>query len=82
MASPPEDPAARRAVREFARRHHPDAGGDPAVFAAGIERIRRGSAATRRPGDFDGPVFFVSRPAGLITRLRRWWARRNRTRVE
>ncbi len=81
MASPPEDPAARRAVREFARRHHPDAGGDPAVFTAGIERLR-GSVVTRRPGDFDGPVFFIRRPAGLITRLRRWQARRNRTRVE
>ncbi|GAB2748439.1 hypothetical protein GCM10027174_23440 [Salinifilum aidingensis] len=80
MTRAPEDPAARRAVREFARRHHPDAGGDPAVFAAGIERLRRGAAA-ERPGASNGSVHFVRRPPGLITRLRRWWARRNRTRV-
>jgi hypothetical protein len=32
-----DDERARR--REFARRHHPDVGGDPAVFVAGWERL-------------------------------------------
>jgi hypothetical protein len=35
--------AARRAEwREFVRRHHPDRGGDPEVFAAGVRAYREG----------------------------------------
>ncbi|MGW3961201.1 hypothetical protein ACWED2_15380 [Amycolatopsis sp. NPDC005003] len=45
----------RTAFRAFARRHRPDVGGDPAVFAAGLARFREPD--TR----FDAPVTFVAR---------------------
>jgi hypothetical protein len=68
-------PAADRAAyRRFVRTHHPDAGGDPDVFIAGLRRFQAGSyhapitpAGTRGRGDhhFDGPVVFVRRRRGL-----------------
>ncbi|WP_410569758.1 hypothetical protein [Amycolatopsis sp. cmx-4-61] len=58
----------RAAFRAFVRTHHPDVGGDPAVFAAGLARFRQ-------PGSrFDAPVTFVARRRGvraLLTRFRR-----------
>jgi hypothetical protein len=46
----PAGAAARRRaeIRAFARTHHPDVGGDPDVFAAGLRRLRLGPAG---PGD-------------------------------
>ncbi|WP_163512342.1 hypothetical protein [Fodinicola acaciae] len=36
----------RRAFREFVKENHPDRGGDPAIFAAGVEAFRAGPAVT------------------------------------
>jgi len=38
------DDSRRRARREFIRTHHPDVGGDPAVFTAGLAEFHTGSA--------------------------------------
>lgn len=48
----------RSAIRAFVRTHHPDVGGDPEVFAAGLAELRSGG---RRPGPdrFDAPVVAV-----------------------
>ena len=40
MPEPADDERARRrARREFVRGHHPDRGGDPAVFVAGLAAL-------------------------------------------
>lgn len=46
----------RRARRDFARRHHPDRGGDPETFAAGMRA-------------FDAPAPLVDRVARSAGRL-------------
>ena len=53
-----DDERTRR--REFARRHHPDHGGDPAVFMAGWHRF------ARQPGQ---------RPRVVAVPRRTWLAR-------
>jgi hypothetical protein len=58
----------RRRYREFIRTHHPDRGGDPDEFQAGLAALRREMAAADRA---DRPVVFVHRPRGLAA----WWAR-------
>ncbi|MGO1048686.1 hypothetical protein [Crossiella sp. CA198] len=81
-----EPPADRAAFREFVRRHHPDVGGDPVVFAAGVEEYRRrqreqGEPVSEVDERFDGPVEFVVTPRGIrgiATRIGRWRARRRR----
>ncbi|PRX51334.1 hypothetical protein B0I33_101487 [Prauserella shujinwangii] len=93
MREGPEREARRRRAefRAFVRAHHPDVGGDPAEFAAGIARFRGGDGQpgaggppdeARAPADrFDAPVVFVSRRAGLTgiaARFRRWRRRRRR----
>lgn len=35
-----DDRVARQEFREFVRAHHPDRGGDPDVFVAGLARLR------------------------------------------
>ena len=40
----------RRAFRAFVRAHHPDVGGDPAVFAATVAPTAPSSATSRRRG--------------------------------
>ncbi|WP_103350521.1 hypothetical protein [Amycolatopsis sp. CA-128772] len=64
----------RAAFRAFVRTHHPDAGGDPAVFAAGLARFRE--PASR----YDAPVTFVARRRG-VAGLRRAATRAGRRRV-
>lgn len=51
----------RAAFRRFVRAHHPDVGGDPLAFTAGLARLRA-EAAAPYPDErrFDGPVTFVS----------------------
>lgn len=68
--------AERAAYRRFVRAHHPDAGGDPETFQAGVARFqaRRDQTPptdrpTERPADrpadrFSGPIVFVTRPRG------------------
>ena len=57
----------RRRYREFIRTHHPDRGGDPDEFQAGLAAFRREMAAADRA---DGPVVFARRPRGMAA----WWA--------
>jgi hypothetical protein len=45
-----ERSAGQRARREFIRTHHPDRGGDPAVFVAGLARLDGAAVPARRPG--------------------------------
>jgi hypothetical protein len=71
----PDDPAARerrRAVRAWIRTHHPDVGGDPAVFAAGLAALRAGF-----PPDAGAPSG-TPRPRITVVRSRgpRAWLRR------
>lgn len=77
MVAVPQDPDTRRAIRAFARAHHPDVGGDPEVFAAGLAELRAGATRDR----YDAPVVVVHRPRGirgLAHRFRDWRARRTR----
>ena len=67
----PED-AERRAFRAFVREHHPDRGGDPDVFKAGL-------AAYRRRGTGDGLRFHRQR-RGLAV-LTGWWQDRRERRT-
>ena len=46
--------------RRFVREHHPDRGGDPEVFVAGMRRLSRPSGEPGR-----SPVVFYRRPRGL-----------------
>jgi hypothetical protein len=70
------DKASRpREYRAWVRSHHPDAGGDPGEFAAGLARWRE-----RRAGDAGGvPPREVSVfRARALWRVQRWWQRRQR----
>ncbi|HVL85036.1 MAG TPA: hypothetical protein VM367_12225 [Pseudonocardia sp.] len=86
----------RAAFRAFVREHHPDRGGDPAVFLAGMDRFRAGPRALPpgssgaggagspgRPDRFDAPVEIVTHgvPLRVLIRLVRLWRRHRRTRV-
>ncbi|MET8850525.1 hypothetical protein [Amycolatopsis sp. NPDC004625] len=64
----------RAAFRAFVRAHHPDAGGDPAEFAAGLARLRE------PPSRFDAPVRFVTRRRGIAALLARFRRRPPRVR--
>lgn len=75
-----EDPDRAEFLR-FVRENHPDVGGDPEVFTAGVAgylAARRGAA---RPGDpvdrYDSPVVGVPH-RGLLTRLADALRRRRR----
>ncbi|MGP4017402.1 hypothetical protein [Saccharopolyspora sp. 5N708] len=79
------DPASTRAaIRAFVRANHPDVGGDPAVFAAGLDQLRAAqlrSAQRRLLDRYDAPIVVVDRPSGIrgvLHRIRAWRARRNR----
>lgn len=88
----PDDllPARRKqAFRAFVRSNHPDVGGDPAVFVAGLESLRRNNSSdTGRRGEpsdddprFDAPIVVVAKPAGLRglpARFAQWRPRRSR----
>lgn len=70
----------RAAFRAFVREHHPDRGGDPAVFVAGMARFRGGPAQEQADDDprWDAPVEFVTllplplRAAVALIRTVRW----------
>jgi hypothetical protein len=83
------DPDAERAAyRRFVRTHHPDVGGDPEVFMAGLARFRAGTPAAKAIGEapddrYAAPVVFVTRPRGLrrlLAPLRRKRRRPSRVR--
>ncbi|GAB3478645.1 hypothetical protein [Amycolatopsis cihanbeyliensis] len=82
-----EGRAARAAFRAFVRENHPDVGGDPHVFAEGLDRFRRGEQPENQqdqPEDdsrYDAPVVFVKEPGGvtgLTNRVKRWRGRKRR----
>ncbi|MEU7783719.1 MULTISPECIES: hypothetical protein [unclassified Amycolatopsis] len=72
----PDDPEGRAAFRAFVRTHHPDVGGDPAEFAAGLARFREPAPDSR----FDAPVVFVPRRRGLAAFFARFRRRPPRVR--
>ena len=77
MVDVQHDRATRAEIREFVRTNHPDVGGDPETFAAGLARLR--GEALRHDPRFDAPI--VVRPGGargLLIRFRTWWWRRHR----
>ena len=62
------DPRTAQEFRDFARRHHPDVGGDPDVFAAGVAAYR----ARASPPPAPDVVFYRKRTllAQLVDALR------------
>ncbi|SDN79447.1 hypothetical protein SAMN05660199_00697 [Klenkia soli] len=80
MTTPGPDPAAlrsrRAAERAFVRAHHPDVGGDPVAFAAGLAALRAGRTPASAP-----PVTVVAtrRLRTAPVRLLRRWRRARRT---
>lgn len=75
----PDDERSRRAAeRAFVRAHHPDVGGDPAAFAAGLAALRAGRTPTP-PGSVT--VVATRRLRSAPTRLfHRWRRARQRSR--
>jgi curved DNA-binding protein CbpA len=55
------------AFRRFALRHHPDRGGDPATFQAGVDAYRRLSGRHRAPANV---TFYRRRRASFPSLLR------------
>ncbi|GAA2341106.1 hypothetical protein GCM10009854_16940 [Saccharopolyspora halophila] len=77
MVNVHHDRAKRSEIRAFVRDNHPDVGGDPEAFAAGLARLRAEPAA--HDPRFEAPI--VVRPGGargLLIRVRAWWRRRRR----
>ncbi|GAA3524024.1 hypothetical protein GCM10022222_02930 [Amycolatopsis ultiminotia] len=72
--------ADRAAYREFVRTHHPDVGGDPAEFAAGLRRFRDRTTTTEQAPVPDAPVIFVTRQGALPRLVSALAARRKRKR--
>lgn len=69
----------RHAYREFVRTHHPDRGGDPEVFRAGLARFRERD--DDGPDRYDAPITVVPRHRGvraIVHLVRTWWTRRRR----
>jgi hypothetical protein len=70
--------ADRAAFRAFVRAHHPDVGGDPEVFVAGLAELRARRVPT--PDRYDAPIVVVHRRRGISGLLRRIAERRARRR--
>jgi hypothetical protein len=75
----------RTAFRAWVRSHHPDAGGDPAEFTAGLAAWRRrlSVAGVRTPAVRTARAraaqdITVFRTQGGLWLMRRWWQRRHR----
>jgi hypothetical protein len=60
-----DEQAWRQARREFIRTHHPDRGGDPAAFAAGLAAYERRSSGEPAPR-----VVIVADTPWLVSLLR------------
>ncbi|WP_083275140.1 hypothetical protein [Pseudonocardia sp. HH130630-07] len=91
-------PEQRAAYRAFVRTHHPDRGGDPAEFRAGLARYRAlaagealddpaGTAREPDPADrrFDGPIEIVPDlplPTRVLIAMIRTVRRRTHPRVD
>ena len=75
----------RAAYRAFVREHHPDRGGDPDVFAAGLARFRESRQDSVDDPRFDAPVEVVAPlpfPVRVGVALIRTWHRRRNHRVQ
>jgi hypothetical protein len=60
----------RRLVRAHVRRHHPDVGGDPEVFATGLSALRAELGHDGRPAGNDRVIVVRSRgPRAWLRRL-------------
>ncbi|MGH3439317.1 MAG: hypothetical protein ACRDRN_23015 [Sciscionella sp.] len=74
--------ADRSAFRAFVLSNHPDVGGDPAAFIAGLSRFRRAHRGVQEDESrYDAPVILVGTPHGLhraLRRLRQWRDQRRR----
>jgi hypothetical protein len=71
----------RAAYRAFVRENHPDRGGDPEAFVAGLEQFRQAQPDPVDDARFDAPVEVV-RPLPFPVRvgvalIRTWHRRRN-----
>lgn len=75
MSGTEPDTGARQAFRAWVRVHHPDAGGDPEEFAAGLSRWRAELAVPAGCGRVEVTVF---RTRGGLWLIERWWQRRQR----
>jgi hypothetical protein len=65
-----EEREQRRLVRAYVRRHHPDVGGDPAAFAAGLTALRAEIGHDGRPAGADRVIVVRSRgPRAWLRRL-------------
>jgi hypothetical protein len=78
------DEQQRSEFRAFVREHHPDRGGDPDVFVAGLARFGPGAESIddRR---YDAPVEVVGPlplPVRVGVALIRTWHRHRRRRVQ
>jgi hypothetical protein len=79
----------RAAYRAFVRENHPDRGGDPEVFVAGLARFREAGLDHLGPDPvddprFDAPVEVVTPlpfPVRVGVALIRTWHRRRKQRV-
>jgi len=69
------DARGRQAFRAWVRAHHPDAGGDPEEFAAGLSRWR---AQLAIPAGCGGAEVTVFRTRGGLWLIERWWQRHQR----
>lgn len=63
----------RRDYRAWVRTHHPDLGGDPEVFAAGLAVWRAQAGTPASDGRAQVSVF---RSRGGLWQVVRWWHRR------
>ncbi|WP_336029549.1 hypothetical protein [Geodermatophilus sp. FMUSA9-8] len=77
--TPSDDAARRRAERAWVREHHPDRGGDPAVFAAGLAALRAGRSPDAPAARSAGARVTVLRARGPRAWLRRLLGPRRRT---
>jgi curved DNA-binding protein CbpA len=81
--------AERAAYRAFVREHHPDRGGDPDLFVAGLARLRaqaeENAARQNENRRYDAPIEVVRGlpfPVRVAVSVIRTVKRRNRTRVD
>jgi hypothetical protein len=71
----------RAAYRRWIREHHPDRGGDPDAFAAGLARyqaILREDRCGTHQDRYDAPIVIVPDSDHLRRDLRRLWRRLRR----
>jgi hypothetical protein len=83
VSGPGRTPEERAAYRAFVREHHPDRGGDPDAFIAGLARFREDPH--RDDPRWDAPVEVVPAlplPTRVVVALIRTIRRQRRRRVD